>query len=184
MADDGPPTFTIRKRTVAWVTVGVVVLTALGLVLAVGLSPGPSTHKIQRIVVSLAPGHNPATTPTPSTTAEPVPEVESCTNKVGDIELRPTSIGFGCAGLDTTVTAITWAVWAPTDAVGVGTFNQDTCVPDCATGNHNTYRVDVVLNKPGDYLGSLVFQNVTVTSVNGGTPVENTGDPGSAWGTG
>jgi len=28
--------------------------------------------------------------------------------------------------------------------------------------------VDVVLNKPGDYLGSLVFQDVTVTPVSAG----------------
>jgi hypothetical protein len=184
MSDDDPPMFTIRKRTVVWIGVGVVVASALGIGLAIGSSPGPSTHKTQPIVTRNAQGHQRNNSSIPSTTAGPLPDVESCTNKVGDVELRPTSIGFGCAGLDTTVTAITWAVWAPTDAVGVRTFNQDTCVPDCAAGNYNTYRVDVVLNKPGDYLGSLVFQDVTVTSINGGTPVENTGDPGSAWGTG
>jgi hypothetical protein len=43
--------------------------------------------------------------------------------------------------------------------------------------------VDVVLNKPGHYLGSLVFQDATLLPLNGGKAIESAGDPGSAWGT-
>jgi hypothetical protein len=82
------------------------------------------------------------------------------------------------------VTAIAWTSWTPSTASGTGTFNQDNCVPDCASGAHTTSQVAVSLTNPGQYLGRLVFQNVTVSPISGGAPVEDTGGPGTAWGAG
>jgi hypothetical protein len=125
-----------------------------------------------------------ATTPTTSAASSPLPEVESCVNTPGAVKLRPTLIGFGCAGLNTTVTALSWSSWTSAIAIGTGTFNQDTCTPDCADGSYNTHPVNVLLTDPGDYLGHLVFQDVTVTPTSGGSPVESDDGPGNGWGTG
>jgi len=150
VADDDPTAFTIRKSTVVRGGIAVLVVAVLGGAIAIGLSVRSSPPTKYRVIrVEIAPRHT-----TTTTSVGPLPRVESCTDSPGAVVLRPTSIGFGCAGLDTTVTAITWAEWAPVDAVGVGTLNQDTCVPDCATGSHNMYRVDVVLSNPGTACGT------------------------------
>ncbi len=93
---------------------------------------------------------------------------------------RPT--GIGC-GLDAYVSAIDWTQWTPTSARGTGTFHEDTCVPDCAKGAFEKYKVVISLSDPGDWLGRLVFEEITVVSLSGGAVVEHVvGQTGSAWG--
>ena len=85
--------------------------------------------------------------------------------------------------MNTTVVSIIWSSWTSTSASGTGTFNKDTCVPDCASGSYTKSQASISLTSPGDYLGYLVFQNITVSPLSGGAPIENmTGEVGGSWG--
>jgi hypothetical protein len=80
------------------------------------------------------------------------------------------------------VTDITWTDWTATSATGVGTLHINTCNPDCAAGNIDTYPSStVVLSNPGFYKGFLVFQDVIVTPPDGQGPPQASTSPG-AWG--
>lgn len=189
MPDDSP-VITVQKSTVVRVGIAILVVAALGAGVGIGLAVGssPTGHSPNALSVPQH-AHAPVATTTTTilatttTDAAPLPEVESCSNSPGAVELRPGFIGFGCAAVNTAVTAIAWSSWTPSTASGTGTFNQNNCVPDCASGAHTTSQVAVSLTNPGQYLGRLVFQNVTVTPLRGGASVENTGEPGAAWGT-
>jgi hypothetical protein len=180
MADDDHPVITLRKSTVVRVGMAVSVLAALGAGVGIGLAVGSSSPSVHPSAVGIH-KHAPVTT---TTSAAPLPEVESCNNTPGAVQLRPAFIGFGCVAVNTAVTAIAWTSWTSSTASGTGTFNQNNCVPDCASGVHSTSQAAVSLTSPGEYLGRLVFQNVTVSPITGGAPVEDAGGPGTAWGAG
>jgi hypothetical protein len=187
MADDDPPVITLRKSTVVRVGIAVSVLAALGAGVGIGLAVGSSSPTVHPGAFGVH-RHAPVTTTSilaaTTTSAAPLPEVESCGNSPGAVQLRPAFIGFGCAAVNTAVTAIAWTSWTSSTASGTGTFNQDNCVPDCASGAHTTSKAAVSLTNPGQYLGRLVFQNVTVSPISGRAPVDDTGGPGTAWGAG
>ena len=120
-----------------------------------------------------------------TSTTGTLPEVESCSDTAGAVEIRPSDIGFGCADLNTDISSIDWTSWTATSAGGTGTFSEDNCVPDCADGSDSTEQATISLSDPGEYLGALVFQNVTVSPVGGGAPLEaEMGEVGSSWGSG
>jgi len=120
---------------------------------------------------------------TPPTTAPSIPAVESCTNQPGDTVERPPMIAFGCGATNASVQNISWSSWSNTQALGIGTYTANTCVPDCAQGSSASEQAQVVLTRPGTYLGSVVFQAIVVTPVGGAQPVQSvTGEAGSGWG--
>ncbi len=166
MADHRAPVIAQRGNTLVRVGVALVVLAAVGAGIAVWLTVGGSSSS----------EHTAATGPH----GQPLPEVEMCSGVPGAVVLRPT--GIGC-GLVAYLTAIDWTSWKPTSASGTGTFHQDTCVPDCVTGAFKNYRVSISLADPGDWLGHLVFEEITVVPLGGGASVEHVmGQTGSAWG--
>jgi hypothetical protein len=91
-----------------------------------------------------------------------LPGVEDCNDDAGAVALHPTEIAFACATGDDYVTPITWSSWTRTAASGTGTFHLDLCEPDCAAGPYKLYQVAVSLTDPGDYLGHLVYQKITL----------------------
>jgi hypothetical protein len=117
------------------------------------------------------------------TSSAPLPEVQACSNVPGAVEIRPTLIGVGCASLSTNLTPISWTSWTPASASGTGTYNQDTCVPHCYDGVYRRSQVAISLTNPGDFLGYLVFQRITVLPLAGGTPIVDMTGAGSGWGT-
>ena len=187
MADDDQPVTTFRKTRVVRVGIAVSVLAAIGAGVGVGLAVGSSSTTVHPSAVGDHKRTPVTTTTVPAattTSTAPLPEVESCSNSPGAVQLRPAFIGFGCVAVNTAVTAITWTTWTSSFAIGTGTFNQDNCDPDCASGVHTTSRAAVSLTDPGHHLGRLVFQSVTVSPIRGGAPVEDTSGPGTAWGAG
>jgi hypothetical protein len=163
----------LPRSKVLRVAVALLVLAVVGAAVGIGMAVG-SSSSTSRL---------PATDAHPEATSaydQSLPEVESCTGEPGAVVFRPT--GIGC-GLDAYVSAIDWTSWTPTSASGTGTFHQDTCVPDCATGAFKKYEVSISLSDPGDWLGRLVFEEITVVSLNDGAiPEHVVGQTGSAWG--
>jgi hypothetical protein len=173
MADHRAPMTILPRRKVLRVAVALVVLAVVGAAIGIGMAVGssPSGAPVRATGV-----HTQAT----SAYDQSLPEVESCTGEPGAVVFRPT--GIGC-GLDAYVSAIDWTSWTPTSASGTGTFHQDTCDPDCATGAFKKYKVVISLSDPGEWLGRLVFEEITVVSLSDGTVPEHVvGQTGSAWG--
>jgi hypothetical protein len=95
--------------------------------------------------------------------------------------IRPTFVDLACADGGIGVTGITWDSWGTAAAYGSGTLNVNTCQPDCAAGNEQSYPASIEVFDPSDSSGVPVFQNVTVTPTGGEGQVESSTHPG-AWG--
>ncbi|MCX4097642.1 hypothetical protein [Nocardia sp. alder85J] len=66
---------------------------------------------------------------------------------------RPDKLILACADLGAVVQGITWTSWGPDGAEGDGLEHDNTCDPNCATGNYITKQVHVVLSglvQPGN----------------------------------
>jgi len=174
MADHRAPVKFLPRSKVLRVAVALLVLAVVGAAIGVGVAVGTSSST----------SRPPATGVHPQATSaydQSLPEVESCTGEPGAVVLRPTAIG---CGLDAYLSAIDWTSWTPTSASGTGTFHEDSCVPDCVTGAFKKYKVSISLSDPGEWLGRVVFEEITVVvPFRGGAPLEHVvGQMGSAWG--
>jgi hypothetical protein len=61
---------------------------------------------------------------------------------------EPATIQLACG--DGTVVAgnLTWSQWGSTTAVGQGSVNEVSCVPDCADGKDVAYKAELTLSEP------------------------------------
>ena len=154
MAKHDPALITVRRSTVVRAGVVVLVLAALGVGTAIGLSVGSKTSPPNNSAATDASTTTPRASTTTSsvatsTTAAPVPAVLSC-GPGPTPHVRPATITVGCATKGTTVTDITWSVWdAATGGQGTGTL---------AVGFQSAPAIVVVFH---DVAG--IFQDVTVT---------------------
>ena len=121
-------------------------------------------------------------TSAPTTTPPALPVVVTCANgSPGGI--KPTTLYYGCATGDDSVTGITWSSWGATSALGTATYNVNQCDPDCAAGNDTSVSATITLTDPAPTEGVLVFQNLSISTANGTLSVslsEGAGTWGSA----
>jgi hypothetical protein len=61
---------------------------------------------------------------------------------------RPATIIFSGDG-SSIVNHIHWSSWSATRASGTGTWNEETCIPDCATGGVNHYPAALTFSSAG-----------------------------------
>lgn len=206
MVDDKSPTITLRRSTVVGVSMVVLVLAAIGVGLAIGLTldskSSPPTTKSIVTAASTTTVHGLTTTTSPMTTTTTVasttttpalPAVLSCGPR-STPHVRPTRLKVGCATGNITVTAITWQLWgAASGGQGTGTLNSNS-----ADGTFSSIPAIVVVFNVVDG----VFQDVSVvptitlttTSTTAPTTPSNTAQttagpspvaasqPGSGWG--
>lgn len=122
----------------------------------------------------------------PAASSAPLPEVASCAGPSAPAVKRPSLIGLGCASFNGGIQDITWTSWGPNEAKGTGTLYEETCIPDCASGNEDTYPDSTVeLFGPVTLHGSLVFADLLVGTT--ATPLyspNSIGGEGSTWGAG
>jgi hypothetical protein len=57
---------------------------------------------------------------------------------------------------------IQWKSWGRTRAVGTGVEKINTCTPDCAAGNYESFPVKIVLSAPQLIHGALMFKDLTL----------------------
>jgi hypothetical protein len=71
--------------------------------------------------------------------------VDDCTDE-GRFE--PTTIQLTCGDGTAVAGNLTWSEWNSTIAVGQGTVNEVSCVPDCADGKDVVYSAKFTLSEP------------------------------------
>ncbi len=60
-------------------------------------------------------------------------------------EVRPSEVALS-ADSGNIVTKITWTSWGPESAVGIGTWEYNSCQPDCADGSVTDYSAKLTLS--------------------------------------
>ena len=154
VARQDPRVITVQRSTVVRIGVVLLVLAALGVGTAIGLTVGSKSSPSAK---STAPGASTTSKPvsttsstsTSSTTAAPEPAVLSC-GPLPTPHVRPTTLTVGCATRTVTVTGITWNEWdGEAGGQGTGTVNQ---------GFENAPAIVVVFHAVNG-----IFQDITVT---------------------
>ena len=119
---------TVRRRTVVRAGIVLLVLSALGVGITIGLvassQSSPPTTKSTNTGISTTPAHPLTTTTTsPPTTVTPLPGVLSC-GPGSTAHIRPTKLTIGCGSGLVTVTDISWSQWGSVGGgQGRGTLN-------------------------------------------------------------
>jgi hypothetical protein len=67
----------------------------------------------------------------------------NCNNE----QFKPKRIVLACGDAGTWLAKLKWSSWSGTGATGAGTYNANTCTPDCAAGKIKSYPVKVTLSK-------------------------------------
>ncbi|HUA49155.1 MAG TPA: hypothetical protein VMA77_28220 [Solirubrobacteraceae bacterium] len=62
-------------------------------------------------------------------------------------QFKPKRIIISCADAGTWLGKLKWSSWTGSSATGAGTYNANTCTPDCAAGKIKSYPVKVSLSK-------------------------------------
>ncbi len=85
-------------------------------------------------------------------------------------QFKPKRITIACGDAGIWLSKLKWSSWSGSNAKGAGTYNQNDCTPDCASGKIMTYPVDVTLSKPKSCPGQtqLAFKRAALTFT--GTP--------------
>ena len=123
-----------RRRTVLWV-IAVILLLAAAAVIAILLAAHHSNAS------GGAAGTPTAAPSTPAPAALPVLVAG------GYHGIKPKEIDFsGDAG--NIVTGLSWSSWTGTKAIGSGTSDIDSCIPDCAQAPHDFVTTMLVLSQP------------------------------------
>jgi len=100
----------------------------------------------------------------PASTAMSTPQFLACIRQNAappnnPPSIRPTSIYYECGAIHpyNWFDGLRWSSWDSTSATAVGTFNQNTCNPSCATPRLLNYPVGLVLSKPASVAGLNLF---------------------------
>jgi hypothetical protein len=63
-------------------------------------------------------------------------------------QFKPKRITIACGDAGIYLGKLKWSNWGSSSASATGTYNQNTCTPDCAAGHIKSYPVKVTLSKP------------------------------------
>jgi len=61
---------------------------------------------------------------------------------------EPATIILTCGDGSAVANSLTWSQWGSNTAIGQGTVNEMSCVPDCAEGKDAAYRANLELSEP------------------------------------
>ena len=106
-----------------------------------------------------------ATSPVPTQTANQ-PD-QAWTYNCEFPEQRPRTILLTCADGGWLVTEIKWNSWTPNGADGVGTYSENQCDPDCASGVRIESKVKVRLSSLIVHKGRNILQTLDIEAENG-----------------
>jgi hypothetical protein len=63
-------------------------------------------------------------------------------------QFKPKRIVLACGDAGVWLGKLKWSSWTGSTASATGTYNENTCVPDCAAGKIKSYPVKVTLSHP------------------------------------
>lgn len=72
------------------------------------------------------------------------PYAINCTQE----QLKPKRIVLACGDGATWLGKLKWSTWSGSKATATGSYNANTCTPDCASGHVKSYPVKVTLSRP------------------------------------
>jgi hypothetical protein len=79
---------------------------------------------------------------------------------VCDVSHKPTDMLIACGDGNVWVRSLRWSTWTSLKATGVGTWQQNNCLPDCARGRFLDYPVTLTLSEPMTGQGTTIFGSV------------------------
>lgn len=83
---------------------------------------------------------------------------------------RPVRILVACGDGNARVVHLRWSEWSEVRAVGVGTWQQNDCRPDCADGTFHDYPVRLALTEPMGAGPRRFFGDVVADFARGAPP--------------
>jgi hypothetical protein len=95
---------------------------------------------------------------------------------------KPTTIDFGCADANPSMTGIVWSSWGPSGGVGSGSLHVNNCNPNCAGGATTSAPATVTVSNPTPGVAPVSQDVKAVPSSGGGQTV--TGSTPGQWGAG
>jgi hypothetical protein len=101
----------------------------------------------------------PRPSPTQSSTASPS-ELRVQEHVCDDYGYTPREVLVACGDGNVRVESLRWETWTASRAVGAGEWQQNDCMPDCATGTFHRYPVRLSLSEPMDRDGHRIFGTV------------------------
>jgi hypothetical protein len=107
------------------------------------------------------------TTTEVTTTTAPLPLAVDCASFQVSVvpHFEPARFQLLCGGTaesEVYVQDIRWASWTDTSASGSGVFAENTCEPDCASGNFKYAATTITLSQPAETQYGLLFTRVLV----------------------
>ena len=82
---------------------------------------------------------------------------------------EPVTIQLTCGDGTAVAGNLTWSQWSSTMAVGQGSLNEVSCVPDCANGKDIAYKAKLTLSEPVKAgSGKEYFTRIEVTFIGNG----------------
>jgi hypothetical protein len=104
-------------------------------------------------------------TAAPDATAASQVEITNCNHA----QSRPKEVTLTCADGNTVLRNLHWSSFGGLTAAARGTFEVNTCTPNCAEGRMASYTVQLRATRPGDCSGTLrVYHKLTLVFI--GTP--------------
>jgi hypothetical protein len=89
------------------------------------------------------------------------------TNDEGLFE--PSTIQLTCGDGEIVAGRLTWSQWGATTAMGQGSINEVSCVPDCADGKDVVYKAKLTLSEPMKAgSGRMYFTKIQVSFIDRG----------------
>ena len=80
---------------------------------------------------------------------------------------RPEQIMLTCADGGMIVTDIKWQTWNTKEAIGIGTYSQNMCEPNCAQGKRVEVPVRLRLSELFEYKGRNVLKSLDIKAASG-----------------
>ena len=80
---------------------------------------------------------------------------------------RPEQIMLTCADGGMIVTDIKWQTWNTKEAIGIGTYSQNMCEPNCAQGKRVEVPVRLRLSELFEYKGRNVLKSLDIKVASG-----------------
>ena len=143
------------KRRVIWLCVAVILIVAITMSIIFAVM-----HKRENSRPGdVSPGN-----------AQPKSDVlvsDNCGSSEGVSE--PATIQLTCGDGAIVANNMSWSQWAATEALGQGSVNEVSCIPNCASGKDVAYKARLILSEPVKAgSGKEYFTRITVSFIGSG----------------
>lgn len=132
---------------------------------------------IAAVIFGITHGNNKAApSVVPSGDAEPASHILVINDCANAGRYEPTAISLTCGDGSATAQDLSWSRWGASEAVGRGSVDQISCVPNCANGQDVSYRVLLTLGEPVRATSGMTYFTRINVSFLGSSPPNGSRD--------